>query len=354
MAKGRWELVEGWPGRVWIDARGVKTFHIRASRGGKRYDVSTRCRTLRAAMAELARFEADPDAYRAKGKETRATLTPALIERYRLWCEAKAPMDLRWLHIKTKHLGWWAEQLRGRPLDAVTLADIQRALAPISWKRDRIVALKHLYAFLRAQGLVEASDDPTLHGALPTPSTKPAQDTGPSKVIGEQDFRKVLPLLPAITADIVRVQAGTGLHLTEVLRGLKIEEPDVLVVLHKGGHVHRVQVPAQVVEAVKRLVAVGQRRIPGKETVYRHVREACAAAKVTPWTPGRFRHTFATRAVARGVNPQAVALALGHRSSATTLRWYSTTAVAPRVDGGIVIDAPSEGKVLPLRAGKEG
>jgi integrase len=319
----------------------VRTYHIRASRGGRRYDVSTRCHTLRAAVGELAKFEADPDSYRAKGREHRATLTPELVARYVAWCQAKQPLDPRWIRIKERHLEWWAQQLRGRPLDSVRLADLHAALRGISWTRDRIVAIKHLYSFARRQGLITADGDPTTHGALPTPSSRPAQDTGPSKVISEADYRAVLPLLPAATADVVRVMAGTGLHLTEIMRGLAVEGEAVLVVKHKGGHVHRVQVPAAVAEAARRLVVAGQvRGLPGRESVFRHIREACAAARVTPWTPGRFRHTYATRAVAAGANPAAVALALGHRSAATSLRWYATTAVAPAVPGAGLAEKP--------------
>lgn len=64
---------------------------------------------------------------------------------------------------------------------------------------------------------------------------------------------------------------------------------------------------------------------------YEAIRAACALCDVPAWTPGRFRHTLATRAVEAGEDPAAVAAYLGHKSPATTRRFYATLAVAPRV-----------------------
>jgi integrase len=209
-------------------------------------------------------------------------------------------------------------------------------------RKDRIVSIKHLYSWLRQTDRIVAADDPTLD-ALPVPQAKKSQDVRGSKVIPESDYRAVLPHLSAAVADACRVMAATGCHLSEVIRLIKsgtvedgekhgLADGDVLGFLHKGGHVHRVATHTSVGDAVRRLKASGW--APARETFYREIREACVKAGVVPWTPGRFRHTFATRAVAGGVDPAAVALALGHTSPATTLSWYATTAVAPRVDGG--------------------
>ncbi len=51
---------------------------------------------------------------------------------------------------------------------------------------------------------------------------------------------------------------------------------------------------------------------------------------VDPLTPGRFRHTLATRAVEAGADPAGVSAYLGHKSEATMRRFYATLAVVPR------------------------
>ena len=57
---------------------GKAAYVIRRRIEGTLFEVSTRCTTLRAAMAELARFEADPHAYRPGGP-TKSTLPAVLI-----------------------------------------------------------------------------------------------------------------------------------------------------------------------------------------------------------------------------------------------------------------------------------
>jgi integrase len=335
-----WTTVEGWSGRVWVDTKGKRTFYIRQYRDGKRWDVSTKCSTLRGAMAELGRFEQDPSAYRPAGSGEQLVLNQALVERYAQWClDNTESTDYRWLEAKRRYLAWWTDQLAGKALNTVTLSRLLQCLEGQPSRKDRIVSIKHLYSWLRKTDQLSASDDPTLD-ALSVPQGKPEQDTtGESKVITEEDFRTTLPKLPAAIADLCRVMAGTGCHLSEALRLMETgsakdndpEDGGVIAFRHKGGHIHRVAVADSVLEAAKRLIGA---KVPARETVYRAIRAACAAAGVEQWTPGRFRHTFATSAISRGVMPEAVALALGHKGKTTSLKWYATTAVAPRVDGG--------------------
>jgi integrase len=335
-----WTTMEGWSGRIWVAENGKRTFYIRQVRDGKRWDVSTKCSTLRAALNELGRFEMDPEAYRPQGSGARLVLNESLIEAYAKWCrESGENTDPRWVEAKKRYLHWWAECFDLRPLTNMKLSRILECLDGQVSRADRIKSLKHLYSWLRQTDQLLKAEDPTLD-ALPVPQSRPEQDTtGESKVISEDDFRKVLPKLPPMIADACRVLAGTGCHLSEVLRLIqsgKIEERPlpalpVLCFRHKGGHLHRVEVVASVADAAKRIIGG---RVPGRSTVYHAIDRACASAGVEPWTPGRFRHTFATSAIGRGVPAHEVALALGHRGAFTTLKWYATTAVAPRVAGG--------------------
>src|SRR5216684_3817779 len=54
-------------GYVRKDERGREVYTIRRMINGKRYDVSTRAHTERAALEQLKRFEADPEGYDARG-----------------------------------------------------------------------------------------------------------------------------------------------------------------------------------------------------------------------------------------------------------------------------------------------
>jgi integrase len=335
-----WTNVEGWShGRVWVDSAGRRTFYIRKRRGGKAFNVSTRCSTLRGALVELERWEKNPDEYRPQGSEERLLLTEGLIDQFDLWCERESgATDPRWRAAKVGHLRWWSEKLAGRDLRGLPLTALHDALRGASDTAKRIVSIKHLFSWLRKTGRLHASDDPTV-GALPVPQAKVSQDVGGSKVVPEADFRATLAHLDDKYADAAQLQAATGIHVSEVIRFAKdgavidsIPGGAVLAFQHKGGHVHRVAVSPEVAEVAKRVRA---RPPVNRNVYYRAVKAACVDAKVEPWTPGRFRATFATRAVERGASPAAVALALGHKGSATTLKWYATTAVAPRVEGGI-------------------
>jgi integrase len=340
--------VEGWSGRVWEDARGTRTYYIREVRGGKRFQFSTECSTLRAALKEHERFDAAPETYQPPSKRQRLELTDQLIEDYRLWCRSDTDStDTRWMDAKVRYLKWWQGKLDGRAINAVRLADLLALLRGSTSRRDRIVTIKHLYSYLRQTDRMRASDDPTLE-ALPVPQGRPAQDAGPSKVIPEADYRAVLPLLPRQVQLACRIMAATGCHLSEVIRLVEkgtveagVGDEDVLGFAHKGGHTHRVAVPVYIGEAARALKARGLDGL-SRETFYKSIKKACDAAGVERWTPGRFRHTFATNAIKAGVLPAEVALRLGHKGTATTLGWYATTAVAPMLASGSYESAPAD------------
>ena len=52
-------------GRIRIDAKGRPVYVIREQRDGRRYEVSTGCHTLRAALDEYDRFDKNPAGYMA-------------------------------------------------------------------------------------------------------------------------------------------------------------------------------------------------------------------------------------------------------------------------------------------------
>lgn len=327
-----------WPGGyIRIGKGGRKTYMIRRQVAGVRYHVSTRCSTLRAAMKELERFEADPPGYRPGADPDGAIyLDPELAAAF---LRDHSGNSRGWRVTQRTLIAWWAEQLAGVDLRRATLRDhILPALERegVGSRRHRIAVIKRLYAWLRERDRISLAEDPVV-GKLKPPSTRVAQ-LERSKVISRDQYEAARAHMVGIYRDGLDVLAGTGWHLTELERfasGGRIEPyagPDpegagILVVLHKGGVPHRTLVTAPVLEAAERIRARGSFSVSG---LHKAVRAACAAAGVPRFSPGQFRHTIATLATEAGYDLQ-VSRFLGHRSATTTRRHYATLATPPRV-----------------------
>ena len=82
MADREWE-----GGYVRKDGRGRDVYYIRRMMRGHRYHVSTRCHAARAALEQLARFEADPTAYDPRGTPSSVpiALDAALVTAFLGW-----------------------------------------------------------------------------------------------------------------------------------------------------------------------------------------------------------------------------------------------------------------------------
>jgi site-specific recombinase XerD len=96
----------------------------------------------------------------------------------------------------------------------------------------------------------------------------------------------------------------------------------------KSGAPLRVIVSERVLQAGKRLRergALNQKR-------FEHaIRDACRAAKIPAFTPGRLRHSIATHAINQGADMAAVASFLNHKSARTRARFYATLATPAKV-----------------------
>jgi integrase len=379
--EGQWVQIDGWTaGRAWREPDGALTFHIRKQVRGRRYEVSTGASTLRAALKQLERFEADPDAYNPAGDPSAAPLAldNELAEAFLAWSLNDRGNTKPWVRKQQLVIAWWMERLGGVNLRRATLAaDVLPHLERVSDRGTKIRVLKAFYSWLRKERhLVRAAQDPT-YGALVAPQAKPAQ-WKKSKVVPREHFLLALEYLreqeqtrreeaakrrqgnvvqlqreePVLGpwADALHVQAGTGWHTSEVARfaasgsieplpkAMRVENgaAGVLVCpLHKSGDEHRTAVSSEVLEAGKRLRAHGSL---SREWYDRAVRAACAAVKrpdgevgIPVFTPGRLRHSTATWAIEAGASPAAVSAFLGHKSPVTTKRFYATHAVVPKV-----------------------
>jgi integrase len=337
--RGKWD-----GGRVWEDEHGHQTYVIRRQIGGKRYEVSTRCSRLRPALAQLERFEADPDGYDPAGSSDEPVrLTAALVALFVTWSQASKREGGKgnsraWVLQQKSYLAWWSEQFKGRDLRRLSLRDhIIPALDGVPGRKHRIEVLKAFFSWLRRERhLVSRAEDPTLD--LQLPASRPEQWVRP-KAIPRGDYLRVLAALEGDHRDALQLLDETGWHVSELVRfvrsgsiepmpaGRRDGAAVAVVPQRKSGELHRTALGKDTLAAARRLREKGTFSV---SRFYEAIRKTCKRIHVDPLTPGRFRHTLATRAVEAGGDPSGVSAYLGHKSEATMRRFYATLAVVPR------------------------
>ena len=338
--RGRWE-----GGRVWEDQDGRITYVIRKQVGGKRYEVSTRCSRIGAARDQLDRFQSDPEGYdpasASNGEPVR--LTADLVRMFVEWSQAPEREGGKgnsrpWALQQKAYLAWWIEQLGTRDLRRLSLRDhIVPALDGVPGRRHRMEVLKAFFSWLRRERhLVSRAEDATLD--LQVPARRPEQWTRP-KAIPRKSYLRVLAALESDARDALRLLDETGWHVSELARFVRAGSLEpmppgrddaagvAVVPQRKSGEMQRTAVSKDALEAAQRLRAKGTFSV---SRFYDAIKRTCERLKVEAFTPGRFRHTLATRAVEAGADPAAVSAYLGHKSEATTRRFYATLAVVPR------------------------
>lgn len=354
----------GWweGGRIWIDAKGRKVYFIRKKIGGKPYQRTTRRSTEHAAKIELARFDADPESYEPGGPSTDALrLTADLVRPFLSWSAAPESEGGKgnsraWMLQQKAYLAWWAAVLKGRDLRRLSLPDhVLPALDGQPGRKHRVEVLKAFFSWLRRERhLIERAQDVTLD--LVVPARRPEQWRTP-KAIPRAAFLRVLAALPAGDhRDGLALLDETGWHVSELVRFVRAGSLEpvpagrmdgavaILLRRHKNGEPARTAVGQGGADAARRLREKGTFSV---SRFYEGIKAACDKVGGDPWTPGRMRHTLATRAVEAGATPQAVSAYLGHKSEATTRRFYATLAAAPRVEG---VTRPGRGSRRPRRS----
>jgi site-specific recombinase XerD len=329
-------------GAVRYAADGVPTYHIRRTVRGKRYEVSTRCTTLRGALAELNRFEADPEAYVKKPEPSVLTviaLDSRVIDAYLEWCQATKESTPEWLAQKSRVLHRWADALRGRDLRALRVTELVAILdAPASrlgdHRRDSIATIKHLYTYLiTVRFQVEAHQNPT--AALRVPQSNPNKRAKQFKVVMHETLTAVRPHLSTRWLDCLDLLSGTGMHITELNRFARegvilqtLKGTALRVPKHKRGGEFRVAVTPEIAETAARV------RDAGSFSPFRFwqaLQKACTAAGVERFAPGQMRHTVATYAIENGAAMEAVSTYLHHATLETTKRFYARHATPAKV-----------------------
>ncbi|MBX7115916.1 MAG: site-specific integrase [Myxococcaceae bacterium] len=332
-----------WEGGYIIrDSNGRDVFYIRKQIDGTRYDLSTRCHSHRAAVEQLQRFEANPEAYNAAGTAPAEPIhiDEKLAREFLLWCRDVRKNSVDWLARQKRYLAWWAGKLKKVDLRRASLVDhIKPPLKAAANRNHRIAVLKAFYGWLRKEKhLLSVDEDPTFQ-ALVVPQTKPEQWKR-VKSIPKEHYTLARGHIAPHWRDGMDLQAGTGWHVSEVMRFAKNGSAEpypkndrgiagvVVCPQTKGGEMLRTAVSAEVLEAAERILKRGSF---GREKYGLAVKAACRAAKIPPFTPGRFRHSVATWAINEGADPATVAAFLNHKSPRTTMRFYATHAVPKKV-----------------------
>lgn len=363
MAKGISETDRGtWEqrgGRIRFDAKGRPVYIIRKQIDGKRYEVSTKRHTLAAALIEWERFEKSPAAYLPGGSPAQAAIyidgdpdaegVPKIVRDFLAWSLNEKGNTAAWVKAQKSALAWWMEHLSGVDLRRATVRDhIAPPLEGAPGRGHKIEVIKAFYGWLRkVRHVLTAGEDCTLD--LMVPQGKPAQWTK-SKVIPREHYLLVREALTSPWREALTVLAGTGWHVSELERfatggeieplpkAMKVENGAVGVLVcprHKSGDVHRTAVSQDVLNAAG---AVRQRGHFARDRFEKVVAATCAAVKrpdgkvgIPVFTPARFRHSVATWAFEAGADPFAVSAFLGHKSPATTKKFYAVHATVPKV-----------------------
>lgn len=321
--------------------KGRDVYVIEKRIGGRLFKVSTRCHTEDAAMKQLRRFEANPQAYRPG--DAGLALSKELVLEHVDWQMAPAPLGAEnsreWALECGRLLFDWLEALEGRDLRHLSPTDLKEKLK--TWRTSipaRVVVLKGLYSWLRKEkGLVRHHEDPALDVAIPKRPAAKDSATGRK----DHAFKKVKRVHHSLRKDvrpIYELLAATGWHLAEIRRfvmgGEIRKDPTgkhlaVLVTWHKRKE------HAVVGLTKPRHVMLAKRLLAGKtmlsnSTLAGLIRKANRNAGVKGERLaylGDMRHTFSTWAIEDGHSMTEVAKHNNHATEAMLRKHYVGHAV---------------------------
>lgn len=329
-----------WPGgTIRYAADGTPTYHIRRTLRGRRYEVSTRCATLRGALVELSRFEADPEAYIKKPEPVArpVVMDSRLVTDYLRWCCETRQPTIEYVREKQRILELWRQALAGRDLRSLRVTDLVQILDshPVGRQRRNAIAfIKHLYTWLiTVRFLVESHQNPS--AALRVPQSDPNRRAKQVKRLTPETLTAVRPHLADRWRDCLDVLSGTGIHITELDRFARagqvlhtLQGKVLQIPKHKRGGEFRVAVTEETAETAARVRAEGGFN---KSRFHGAIQRACEAAGVEAFAPGQLRHTVASYAVEAGASMEAVSTFLNHATLETTKRFYARHAIPAKV-----------------------
>lgn len=359
---------KNWLGGYVRHGRKGPTFMIERWVDGTRYHVSTKCRTERAALEQLAIFEADPANYkstrkaRAGAPQGGVVMTADLITEYTDWMVNRPNNPTTDVHAE-KHftrLKKWLVFYRGRDIRRVPLSEIADQLKGQRDLMTKTQALKSFCAWLRTNKyLMTRAEDPTID--LQGPPRRATRDHKQVAVEPER-ILAILPHLKPETRDVLILRLGTGWHGREVERfantgrirrtpgrtillmgergAERVPLLAVLQVKHKiGGNTNTPILYEEHLAAAERIQQRG--RVPNQLTLNRHVTKACEQAGVERFLNWHIRHSVVSNALEEGADLEHASVFVDHLSINTTRKHYAQIALPKKavpvlrvVDGG--------------------
>lgn len=209
--------------------------------------------------------------------------------------------------------------------------------------QHKVEVVKDFFGWLIEKREFPAAANPTL-GVL-VPQARPGTRKKAVKALTRAQHEALVSNVAPPYRWALIVLGATGWHASEVRRFAQagriepvpanVDDPGAAAVLvtplHRSGDEHRTAIPAEALGAAEALRKHGGL---SESRLYAACHSGCAAAK-PPVKPvidlGQYRHAVASWAIEAGADPAAVAAFLGHRSPATTKRFYARHAVPPRV-----------------------
>lgn len=369
-----------WPGgRTYRDRHGNTRWQLERMHNGIRYSRRLDARNESEALAELALFERDPDAYLTKAEAARkaaaeaVVMDLALVARFLSHLKAEGRTEKYRRNVRT-YLAQWAEALAGRDLRKLTLQDLKRELAKFpTAKKHRIIALKSFFSFLReAEAVLAPADDATLGLKVPPPRPEKARrNKGYTMTEVEEVYRATSgwesPKLGGERTDVQAVRdlivlhSKTGMHRSEIERIARgecdlrtVEDHSeirgVVRFVHKSGRVHTQSLDAQTLAAAQRLQLRGG--APADSWVRKVLRHTAKKLGRDPLKLGQMRHSFVSWAQlhgrlvrpteAPGVHLSDIAATIGHHDSRTTSRFYDVANIKPMIVLPIRLEHPED------------
>ncbi len=354
MADGKWS--GRWAGgRTYENHRSGRgtVYVIEKMLHGERYTIPLGVGDKQSAEAELALFMRDPVLYRAQHL-TRTAPQPEGLRideasiREVIGALRRDNRTEPYLKDVARCLADWADELRGKPLQAVSKADIEKILTKNKSRNHRLAALKSFCTYYVKAGRLAAAQNPAALVEIKAPPPgKLKKQKGYSMAVVAQHYA-ALDTQP--TRDLLLLRAKAGMHGSEVERiaagDCHLREVDgggteicaVVSFIHKGRHEHALSLDGQMLAAVKRLMDT--KYAPPKGTMGKALkRAALRLGKNVPYLlASQLRHSFISWATAegekvtvsgRGVDLREVQQIVGHRDGSTITKDHYLSYIPP-------------------------
>ncbi len=209
-----------------------------------------------------------------------------------------------------------------------------RTVAPATVNRE-IALLKHMYNLADAWGLYRGRNPVKGVRFLPENNLK-------LRVLSEAEQTALMPCCPLYLHDMILFALHTGLRSGDIFRllweDIDTHEDQFKIIVRKTQQELELPIAEELTEvlekwrAIKRCPYVFYNQLTGDRfhDVKAALKKAVKEAGLSGITWHTFRHTFATRLIARGTDIVTVKELLGHAEIKTTMRYAHTSREAKR------------------------